>query len=190
MSHPHQEPLSLQQTAADGCLHRRRSNTVLSRSLWGPRVLVHTRFVRALWASLAGTGFDSKRGFTPPTVLLGLLLCPWTWGISSQPLQCLLGFFWLWTWGYLHPAGPAKRSRHSWPWMWGSGTWYVPAVYFWHEWIKLGYGSVFILQDEVTCPDLKTEQKTADLNLGLDSRLLMATSESCVSVMWVTTQSC
>ena len=30
-------------------------------------------------------GFDSKRDFTPPTILLGLLLCPWTWGI----------FFWL-----------------------------------------------------------------------------------------------
>ena len=26
-------------------------------------------------------GFDSKRDFTPPTILLGLLLCPWMWGI-------------------------------------------------------------------------------------------------------------
>ena len=26
-------------------------------------------------------GFDSKSDFTPSTVLLGLLLCPWTWGI-------------------------------------------------------------------------------------------------------------
>ena len=167
---PTPRALSLQQTTADVCLHRRRSNTVLSRSLWGPWVLVHTRFVWALWASLAGTWFDAKREFIPPTILLRLLLCPWTRGVSLQPLQCLLGFFWLWTWG--------------------SGTCYVPAVYFWHEWVKLGHGSVFILQDEVTCPDLKTEQKTADLNLGLDSRLLMATSESCVSVMWVTTQSC
>ena len=33
-------------------------------------------------------GFDSKHYFAPPTFLLGLLLCPWTWGISSQPLQC------------------------------------------------------------------------------------------------------
>ena len=57
--------------------------TVLSQSLWGPWVLVHTRFAWALWASLAGMGFDSKREFAPPTVLLGLLLCPWTWGISS-----------------------------------------------------------------------------------------------------------
>ena len=37
--------------------------------------------------SLAGMGFDSKRDFAPPTVLLGLLLCPWTWGISSKSLQ-------------------------------------------------------------------------------------------------------
>ena len=40
-----------------------------------------TRFVWALQASLVGIGFDSKCNFTPPSVLLGLLLCPWTWGI-------------------------------------------------------------------------------------------------------------
>ena len=40
----------------------------------------HTLFW-ALWASLVGTGFDSKYSFTPPTVLLGLLLFPWTWGV-------------------------------------------------------------------------------------------------------------
>ena len=38
-------------------------------------------FVWALWASLAGMGLDSKSNFTPPTDLLGLLLCPWTWSI-------------------------------------------------------------------------------------------------------------
>ena len=37
--------------------------------------------------SLAGMGFDSKDSFTPPAVLLGLLLCPWMWGISSKSLQ-------------------------------------------------------------------------------------------------------
>ena len=26
-------------------------------------------------------GFDSDCDFTPPTILLGLLLCPWMWGI-------------------------------------------------------------------------------------------------------------
>ena len=51
--------------------------------------LVPTRFVWALWVSPAGLGFDSKHEFAPPTILLGLLLCPWAWGISSQPLQCL-----------------------------------------------------------------------------------------------------
>ena len=35
-----------------------------------------------------GYGVDSKCYFTLPTVLLGLLLCPWIWGISSQTLQC------------------------------------------------------------------------------------------------------
>ena len=39
-------------------------------------VLVHTRFVWALWASLVGIGFDSKCEFAPPTTLRGLL-CPW-----------------------------------------------------------------------------------------------------------------
>ena len=31
--------------------------------------------------SLVGMGFDSKCDFAPPTILLGLLLCPWMWGI-------------------------------------------------------------------------------------------------------------
>ena len=35
-------------------------------------------FVWALWVSLACMGFDSKWDFAPPTILLGLLLCPWT----------------------------------------------------------------------------------------------------------------
>ena len=36
---------SLQQSTADPHLHRRCSNTVLSQSLWGSQILVHTRFV-------------------------------------------------------------------------------------------------------------------------------------------------
>ena len=79
----HPEPL--RQSTADPSLHRRCSNTVLSQSLWGLWVLVRTRFIWALWASLVGMGFDSKHEVSPPTVLLGPLLCPWTWGISSQP---------------------------------------------------------------------------------------------------------
>ena len=31
-------------------------------------------------------GFDSKCNFAPPTVLLGFLLCPWRWWISSKSL--------------------------------------------------------------------------------------------------------
>ena len=53
----------------------------------GSWVLVLTRFIWALWASLVGMGFDSKHNFAPPTILLGLLLCPWMWGISSQLFQ-------------------------------------------------------------------------------------------------------
>ena len=98
MPYPHRqhpEPLSPWQATADPHLHRRRPNTVLSQSLWGPWVLERTRFVWALWASLAGMGFDAKHEFAPPTVLLGLLLCPWTWGISSEPLQHLPSY-----WGF------------------------------------------------------------------------------------------
>ena len=46
LCHTHNpEPLSLQQTTANLYLHRRRSNTVLSLSLWGPWVLGCTRVV-------------------------------------------------------------------------------------------------------------------------------------------------
>ena len=41
----HPEPLSLQQSTADSYLCRRRSNTVLSQSLWRLWVLVRTKFV-------------------------------------------------------------------------------------------------------------------------------------------------
>ena len=54
-------------------------------------------------------GFDSKCDFTPSTIFLGLLLCSWMWGISSQLLECdataalaptiLLGLLCPWTWG-------------------------------------------------------------------------------------------
>ena len=105
----HPEPLPLRQSTDKLYLHRKCSNTVLSQSLWGLWVLVHTRFVWAHWASLAGMGFDSKCEFAPPTVLLGFLLCAWIWGISSNSFQhctsaapaptVLLGLFlcpWIW----------------------------------------------------------------------------------------------
>ena len=78
--------LPLQQATANPYPCRRHSNTVLAQSLWGLWVLVHTRFVWDLWASLS-MGFDSKCTFAPFTIVLGLLLCPWTWGISSNLFQ-------------------------------------------------------------------------------------------------------
>ena len=44
-------------------------------------VLVHTSFVWTLWTSLVRKGFDSKHDFSPPRVLLGLLLCLCIWDI-------------------------------------------------------------------------------------------------------------
>ena len=41
-------------------------------------------FVWVLWVSLADMGFVSKCDFTPPTILLVLLLCPRMWGIFIQ----------------------------------------------------------------------------------------------------------
>ena len=38
-------------------------------------------FAWAFWASLTGMGFDSKHDFFLPTILLGLLLCSWIWGV-------------------------------------------------------------------------------------------------------------
>ena len=65
---------ALQQSTADPYVRRRHSNTVLSQSLWGVWVLVHTSFVWAFWASLAV--FDSELDLAPPAILLGLFLCP------------------------------------------------------------------------------------------------------------------
>ena len=73
--------LPLQLATADLYFRRRHLNTVLAQSLWGLWVLVCTRFVWALWLSIVGKVFDSKSNFAPPTVFLGLLLCPWMWGI-------------------------------------------------------------------------------------------------------------
>ena len=63
-------------------------------------------------------GFDSKWEFIPPIVLLGLLLCPWMWGISLQPFQCLpscwvdMGYdiFLTLDMGYLFTAAPATQA--------------------------------------------------------------------------------
>ena len=40
-----------------------------------------------------GYGVCFKCEFAPPTILLGLFLFPWTWDISSQPLQCLPSYW-------------------------------------------------------------------------------------------------
>ena len=49
-------------------------------NLWSLWVLVCRKFVWTLQVSLVCMEFDSKCDFIPPTILLELLLCPWTWG--------------------------------------------------------------------------------------------------------------
>ena len=82
----HPEPLPLQ-PIADPYLLGGHSNTILSQSLWGLWVLVHTRFVFSSLNVSGRYGVFPKHDFAPPTLLMGLLLCPWMWGISSQLLQ-------------------------------------------------------------------------------------------------------
>ena len=101
----HPEPLALWQFPADRYLCRRCSNTVLSQSLWGPWVLLRTRFVWAsecLWwewglipnmnlpllPSCWGFSFALGRGVSPHSCSSAMgFFWPRTWGISSLPLQ-------------------------------------------------------------------------------------------------------
>ena len=62
-------------------------NTILSQSLWGLWVLVCTRFVWALWASLAVMGFDSKCDSARPTVFRGKQ--PQVKKMFNLPLVCI-----------------------------------------------------------------------------------------------------
>ena len=59
-------------------------------------------FVCVFWTPLAGMRFDFKHECTAPTILLGLLLFPWAWGIffSWIPTFSCLWLFssYLWFW--------------------------------------------------------------------------------------------
>ena len=84
------EPLFPWQATVDPCHCKRHSNTqrqIWLSLLWVPWVLVHTRFCWNPLSISGGLSFDSKHDFTPPTILLWLLLCPWIWCIFF-----LLGF--------------------------------------------------------------------------------------------------
>ena len=77
----HPEHLPLWQATADLYLH---GDTQTLKEVWLSLCGVSCctqGFVCALQVSLVGLGFDSKCNFTPPTILLGILLCPWTQGI-------------------------------------------------------------------------------------------------------------
>ena len=78
-------------TTGDTQTFKDRTGSV--QSLWGLWVLMCTRYVWALQVSQAGMGFDSKCNFTPPTIFLGLLLCPWTW-VSPQSRAATKQDYW------------------------------------------------------------------------------------------------
>ena len=79
----HPVTLPLLQATADPYFRRRHSSTVLAQSL-GPgmhKVCLSPLTISSHSSILAwrfdSRGFDSKSNFAPPTVFLGLLLCPW-----------------------------------------------------------------------------------------------------------------
>ena len=117
----HLEPLPLQQSTADLYLTRRPSNTVLSQSVWGLWVLVHTRYIWALWASLVDMLFDSKCDFARPTILLGLLLCL---GCGVSP-QC-------------HPSAVQPPLQHH------AAAAAVPTVVLYHRSLLFIYMCVYV----------------------------------------------
>ena len=80
------------------------SKAGLSQSPWGLWVRVLRSFFWALQASLAGMGFDFKHDFAHHTILLGCLLCPWTWGIF---------FRWDRTFSYQRLFGSEVQFRSS-----------------------------------------------------------------------------
>ena len=75
---PHGGPLLTWASAGDTQTLKGRAGSV---SCGLPGSCCIRGFVWTLQASLAGMGFDSKCDFAPLTVLLGLLLCSWMWGI-------------------------------------------------------------------------------------------------------------
>ena len=78
-------PLLTHASAGDTQTLKGRSGSVSCRGHCSfPWVLVCTRFVCTFREFLVGVRFDSKSDCTSPTVLLGLLICPWTWGFSFR----------------------------------------------------------------------------------------------------------
>ena len=70
------------QATDDPSFHKKHSDT--QRQVWLSLCGVSSCtqvFIWVLWVSLESMGFDSKHKPTPHIVLLGLCLCPWTWGI-------------------------------------------------------------------------------------------------------------
>ena len=83
----HPEPLPLREATAGPDLHRRRSHTVLSQSLWGPRVLVplfeHSEHLWQEWGLILKVN-------SPPYHLAGASPLPLDMGylLTVTPVPC------------------------------------------------------------------------------------------------------
>ena len=103
----HPEPLPLRQATADLNPTGDAQTQPVSVSVGSLGPGVHKVCLSPL--SLAGMEFDFKSEFAPPTILLGFLLCPWRWGVSSQMLQHLPSY-----WGFTDLArGVSSQGHHS-----------------------------------------------------------------------------
>ena len=79
---PHGRPLLTHTFSGDTQTQFWLSLYGVSGVLWDwSSVFLGLWVVWALWAPLAGEGFDSQYDFAPAIILLGLYLCPWMWGI-------------------------------------------------------------------------------------------------------------
>ena len=77
----HPEPLFLWQTTTNPHLHRRCSNIVLSQSLWGPLVLLHTRVEAASSDCIVLEWREAKRKYPTSKVRSnGCTLLDWLCG--------------------------------------------------------------------------------------------------------------
>ena len=83
------------------------------------------------WLVFCEYGFSVSALWCPlgtPTVLLGFLLL-WTWGVSSRLLQQSAA-----TAPYIE-RGVSPFGRHSWPWTWGSSSWWLLCSrHSWNPW--------------------------------------------------------
>ena len=111
----HPEPLSLWESPADLCLYRRCSSTVLSQSLWGSWVLVHTDLFEPSeclwqeWGLILKVNLPLIPSFWGFSFALGCGVSPHScFSTVQSPLQCLPS-----CWGFSDLGQGVSPHGHS-----------------------------------------------------------------------------